>query len=172
MIFNESILLYLIILCQIILIARQMYLLGEFKKNVRRPLMFRSKYLFSKRVKGEDMALVYSLSCEAPVDGDVVERRLTVAVNGETVSTDPYAPDTVDFGEFTFAQDDNVVVSLVDVDDVGNVSDPAVLEFVATDTLPPVVPGGFSVALVREVPDEVDPKPEPEPPPPPADETV
>lgn len=162
MIFNESILLYLIILCQIILIARQMYLIGEFKKNVRRPLMFRSKYLFSKRVKGEDMALVYNFSCDAPVDGDVVERRVTVTVNGENVSTDPYAPDTVDFGEFTFAQDDSVVVSLVDVDDAGNVSDPAVLEFVATDTLPPVVPGGFSVALVREVPDT----PEPAPPPP------
>lgn len=168
--FIEDNLLYIVIVCQILLIIRQMYLLGEFSKTVRRPLMFRSKYLFSKRVKGEDMALVYSLSCEAPVDGDVVERRLTVTVNGETVSTDPYAPDTVDFGEFTFAQDDNVVLSLVDIDDVGNVSEPAVLEFVATDTLPPVVPGGFSVALVREVPDAVDPEPEPEPPP--ADDVV
>lgn len=163
---NENNFLYIIIVLQAVLIIRQMYLLNL---SVNRPSMFRSKYLFSKRkVKGEDMALVYNFNCEAPVDSDVVERRLTVAVNGETVSTDPYAPDTVDFGEFEFAQGDNVVVSLVDVDDVGNTSDPAVLEFVATDTLPPVVPGGFSVALVREVPDDVDPEPEP----PPADDVV
>jgi len=168
MAFNEVMFLYAIIVLQSILIVRQIYLLNRCSKSVPRPLMFRSKYLFSKRIKGEDMALVYSLSCESPVDGDVVERRLTVAVNGETVSTDPYAPDTVDFGEFTFAQDDNVSVTLVDVDDVGNVSDPAVLEFVATDTLPPVVPGGFSVSLLREVADE--PAPEPEPSPPPVDE--
>lgn len=174
MVFNEVMFLYAIIVLQSIMIIRQMYLLNKYKKNVSRPLMFRYKYFRSKKVKGENMALVYALSCEKPVDSDVVERRLTVSVNGQTVSTNPYVPETVDLGEFSFAQDDNVVLSLVDVDDVGNMSDPAVLEFVANDTLPPSVPGGFSVSLVREVPDEVDPEPDPEPDPvpPEVDETT
>jgi hypothetical protein len=51
------------------------------------------------------------------------------------------------------------MLSLVDVDDVGNTSPPATLEFVATDTIPPEVPGGFTVSLVREV-EDVTPSPE------------
>lgn len=96
------------------------------------------------------MALVYGLTCGSPVDPDVVERKLTVSVNGEVVSTKSYGSDVVDFGEFSFAEKDTVVLTLVDIDDVGNVSKPALLEFVATDTLPPVEPGGFSVSLLRE----------------------
>lgn len=95
------------------------------------------------------MGLVYEVTCAAPVDSDVVERRFTVSVNGETVSTDVYGGSVVSFGERVFKQGDNVVLNLTDVDDVGNVSDPAIIEFVANDTLPPSVPG-LSVALVRE----------------------
>jgi hypothetical protein len=100
--------------------------------------------------KGEIMALVYSVTAAAPVDADVVERRLTVTVNGEEKSSQVYASETTAFGELSFAQSDNVVLTLVDVDDAGNVSTPAVLEFVAADTIPPVAPGGLGVALVRE----------------------
>jgi len=100
--------------------------------------------------KGETMALVYSVTAAAPVDADVVERRLTVTVNGEEKSSQVYAPETTSFGELSFAQNDKVVLTLVDVDDAGNVSTPAVLDFDATDTIPPTVPGGLGVALVRE----------------------
>lgn len=99
------------------------------------------------------MALVYGLLCGETSDTDVVERRLTVEANGEVVTINSYSPLTTDLGEFTFNQEDNVVLSLVDVDDAGNVSEPAVLSFVAKDTLPPQAPGGFSVALLREVED-------------------
>ena len=95
------------------------------------------------------MGLVYEVTCAAPVDADVVERRLTISVNGEVVSTEEYEGSTVSFGEKVFQQGDNVVLNLVDVDDVGNVSEPAIVEFVANDTIPPSVPG-LSVALVRE----------------------
>lgn len=133
-------------------------LMSGIEKSINRPLFFR--YTFKR--KDKKMALVYGLSCAAPVDADVVERRLSVSVNGEVKLTNSYESTTVDFGEFTFAQDDNVVVTLMDVDDVGNVSDPAVLEFVATDTLPPAVPGGFTVSLLREVADDpVDVVPDP-----------
>ena len=57
---------------------------------------------------------------------------------------------SVDFGELSFADNDEVVLTLVDVDDAGNVSKPATLQFTAKDNVPPSAPGGFSVALVRE----------------------
>lgn len=95
------------------------------------------------------MSLVYEVSCAAPVDHDVVERRLTVKVNGEVVSTDVYGGSTTSLGEKTFVEGDSVVLTLIDVDDAGNYSEPAVVEFVAADTLPPSMPG-LSVLLVRE----------------------
>lgn len=133
----------------ILLIAIGIYLLFK-KKIVKEPLNFSYKYLH----RGENkMALVYSLSCDAPVDSDVVERRLTVVTNGRVGPATVFPKDTVDFGEFTFAQGEEVIISLVDVDDAGNQSPPATLEFFATDTLPPATPGGFSVSLLREVED-------------------
>lgn len=113
-----------------------------------KPLYFRAKYVRTIK-KGDTMGLVYEVTCAAPVDADVVERRLTVSVNGEVVSTDVYDGSVVSFGERVFTQNDNIVLNLVDVDDAGNVSEPAVVEFVANDTIPPSVPG-LSVALVRE----------------------
>lgn len=95
------------------------------------------------------MSLVYQITCAAVVDPDVVERRLVVAVNGDVVSTDIYSATSVDLGEKTFEQGDNVKLSLVDVDDVGNVSEPAIVEFVAADTLPPSMPS-IGITLVRE----------------------
>ena len=95
------------------------------------------------------MGLVYELTCSAPTDLDVVERRLTVTVNGNVVATDSYSNTVTVLGERTFAQGDNVTVSLVDVDDAGNVSEPAVIEFVANDTIAPSVPG-LNIKLVRE----------------------
>lgn len=120
------------------------------RKRLRtsQPFYFRSKYVRTIK-KGQTMGLVYEVTCAAPVDADVVERRLTISVNGEVVSTEEYEGSTVSFGEKVFQQGDNVVLNLVDVDDVGNVSEPAIVEFVANDTIPPSVPG-LSVALVRE----------------------
>lgn len=107
------------------------------------------------------MALVYALAVGATADGDVVERRLTVEVNGEVEKINSYPAATVDMGELSFKQGDSVVLSLVDVDDAGNVSEPAVLAFVAADTIPPQAPGGFAVSLLREVADTTAPPVEP-----------
>jgi len=100
--------------------------------------------------KGDNMGLVYGFSCEAPVDGDVSERRLSVSVNDKEPVVSVFDASATNLGEFTFTHGDTVVLSLVDVDDVGNVSEPAVVEFVAADTIPPSVPGGFTVSLLRE----------------------
>lgn len=96
------------------------------------------------------MSLVYSVTSGPAVDSDVVTRRLLVTVNGEVVSTVDHPKDTTSFGEIVVPQDANVVVTLVDVDDSGNESQPAFFEFEAKDTIAPAQPGSLGVTLVRE----------------------
>lgn len=94
--------------------------------------------------------LVYSVSAAPAVDADVVSRRLTVTVNGEAREPSDFTADATSFGELAFADNDAVVLTLVDIDDAGNASEPAVFEFVAVDTIPPAKPGDFGVTLLRE----------------------
>lgn len=96
------------------------------------------------------MSLIYKITAAAPVDADVMERRLSVKVNDTNRDTLLFSSSTTDFGELKVEQSDNVVLTLVDVDDVGNLSNPAILEFTAKDTLPPSEPGSFSISLIRE----------------------
>lgn len=100
-----------------------------------------------------NMALVYSVTAGPVVDHDVVSRNFTVTVDGEEFHKEEFAPATTNFGEISVPQGARVVLTLVDVDDAGNVSDPASLEFTATDTIPPTTPGGFGVTLLRETQD-------------------
>ena len=95
------------------------------------------------------MGLVYELTCAAPVDADVMERRLTVTVNGVVLGTDVFSSDVTNLGERSFVHGDSVVLSLVDVDDVGNMSEPAVVTFVASDTIAPSSPA-LNIQLLRE----------------------
>lgn len=96
--------------------------------------------------------LTYRISADAPKDADVVERLLTVSVDGQDVSdyAKSAAPDTTEFGEINVLQGAAVVVTLVDVDDAGNKSEPAEFSFVAQDTIPPAQPGSLGVTLVSE----------------------
>ena len=100
--------------------------------------------------------LTYRVSAGAPVDHDVVARVLTVTVNGEEKGSTSYSVGA-DLGVVVVPQDAVVKLSLVDVDDAGNVSPAAVYEFVAVDTLPPAQPGFLGVTLVGEAPAPVVP---------------
>ena len=107
--------------------------------------------------------LTYSVVVAAPADHDVVSRELVVSVNGETHPTMIFAGPATDLGTVSAAQDADVVLTLVDIDDAGNRSEPCVVRFVAADTLPPGVPSGVSVTLVGEtavVTPDVTPEPE------------
>jgi hypothetical protein len=116
--------------------------------RMRRPHAVR---LMLVRKETERMALVYSVTAAPSLDADVVARQMAVIINGEAsgMPTD-FPPETTSFGEIIVPQDAQVVVTLVDIDDAGNVSEPAVLEFTAIDTIPPAKPGEFGVTLVRE----------------------
>jgi hypothetical protein len=94
--------------------------------------------------------LVYSVSAAAPVDSDVVERRLTVDVEDSDPVTTTFGGDATDLGEVKVERDANVTLSLIDMDSSGNASEPASVSFVATDTIAPVRPGEFGVTLLRQ----------------------
>jgi len=146
-----------LILCgiAIIVLAQNVYtniIYNNLKRKyerIIRPLYLRYKFI-RKIKKGREMALVYEVSCAAPVSGDVVSRVLTVNVNGQEVSVSNHISSATSLGELIFEQDDNVLLSLVDVDDAGNRSEATTLEFVAQDTIAPESPTGLGVKLVRE----------------------
>lgn len=112
---------------------------------LRRPHRFR----VSLRRQESNM-LVYGVSAAAPVDSDVVERRLTVDVEDSEPVTTTFGGDVTELGEVKVERDAVVTLSLVDVDGSGNVSEPATFSFVATDTIPPARPGEFGVTLLRQ----------------------
>jgi hypothetical protein len=94
--------------------------------------------------------LIYAISAAPPVDSDVVERQLTIDVGTETPKVVTFSANATSLGEVQAEQGATVTLSLVDLDDAGNPSEPAVVEFVATDTIPPAQPGQLGVTLVRE----------------------
>lgn len=97
------------------------------------------------------MALVYAVTAGAPVDADVVTRELTVIVNGSQQKQAIFDGSATDLGEITVEQDSEVTLTLVDIDDAGNRSSPATVDFKAFDTIAPSAPGEFGVSLLREV---------------------
>jgi hypothetical protein len=115
--------------------------------------------LFVRQLGGMPMAdrLTYAVSVGPVVDHDVLKRELSVVVNGLVVETKVFPADAVELGTVTVEQDATVELMLVDVDDAGNRSEPATLEFVAVDTLPPSQPGALGVTLVSEAPMDVVP---------------
>lgn len=108
--------------------------------------------LMVKQLKEDTMAniLTYSVVVGAPVDADVVARELVVTVDGVTRDTASFPGTATDLGTVDVPEGANVLMSLVDIDDAGNVSVPATVDFVAADTLAPGQPGAFVVSLVAE----------------------
>lgn len=94
--------------------------------------------------------LTYTVTAGPATDSDVVSRTVTVSINGEAPDIQKYPANTLTFSPLVVSEGDNVVMTLVDTDNAGNPSAPAVVEFVAADTLPPSQPGGFGVTLVHE----------------------
>ena len=105
--------------------------------------------------------LTYRVSAAAPVDADVVSRVVTLKINGEEKGSRTFEGPVTDLGTVTAPQNAEVELSLVDVDDAGNVSEPATYSFTAVDTLPPAAPGAFNVTLVSESPEAPEASEEP-----------
>ena len=61
------------------------------------PNAFRVKHVRTF-IKGNKMALVYNVTAGSVVDADVVERKLSVVVNGEDRGTTSFPAETTSFG--------------------------------------------------------------------------
>lgn len=104
---------------------------------------------------GTAMRVTVGLPGLAPGEaGEVVQRRLTRVVNGG-----PAIAATFDASQPTFIfdaeQDDVVELSLVNIDDAGNISPPSERTVTIVDNIPPAAPGQMTVG-VEEVPAEVE----------------
>lgn len=122
------------------------------------------------------MGLVYNAFLPAPVDSDVVTRKLKIVVDGVTAVL-TVNPQTTVYELPPVKDGASVELSICDIDDAGNESgynEP--LKFTAVDTIVPAVPGAVNVKIVKEVPDpvvvkaEVVVKPVAPPAPPPVDD--
>lgn len=80
---------------------------------------------------------------------DVESRELTVTIDGTAQPAMTPAKGDVST-QIKVPQDSTCHLSLVDIDDAGNRSEPSTFDFVATDTLPPATPGALGVNLVSE----------------------
>lgn len=122
------------------------------------------------------MGLVYNAFLPAPVDSDVVTRKLKIVVDGVTAVL-TVNPQTTVYELPPVKDGASVELSICDIDDAGNESgynEP--LKFTAVDTIVPAVPGAVNVKIVKEVADpvvveaEVVVKPVAPPAPPPVDD--
>ena len=143
----------LVFLCAVVVAILFAKLVDELRvRRIRQPQFFYEQ-------KGEDSmadSLTYTIVAAPVVDGDVVARLLTLVVNGEDRGTSTFPATATELDVVTVPQDSNVVLTLVDVDDAGNKSAPAVVEFVAADTIAPAQPGAITVTLVGENTDASD----------------
>ena len=137
----------LVFLCAVVVAILCAKLVDELRvRRIRQPQFFYEQ-------QGDDPmtdSLTYTIVAAPVVDGDVVERLLTLVIDGEDQGTAKFPATATELSVVTVPQDSNVVLTLVDVDDAGNKSAPAVVEFVAADTLPPSQPGAITVTLVGE----------------------
>lgn len=103
-------------------------------------------------VREENRMLVYKVNVPAVTADDVVSYEITEIVDGGTPTIIPVkvgdpAP------EIKVADGSAVVLTVVEIDDAGNKSDPSpALAFTAHDTIPPPAPGAPTVELLREEP--------------------
>ena len=101
------------------------------------------------------MGLVYNAFLPAPVDSDVVTRKLKIVVDGVTAVL-TVNPQTTVYELPPVKDGASIELSICDIDDAGNESgynEP--LKFTAVDTIVPAVPGAVNVKIVKEVADPV-----------------
>lgn len=91
--------------------------------------------------------LVYALTLPPAGAPDVVRRVVTQTVNGG----EPTEFDATDGMEVRYNDNDQVVLTLRDIDDAGNESAPSEpFAFTATDAIAPPQPGQVGLTLLRE----------------------
>lgn len=113
-----------------------------------------------------DYPMRFELQVPARNVPDVVKGVLNVKVGEQELIVHdfiPDAPQAIRHPKFIGNDNDIVYATLRFVDDAGNISAPAILEFNLADTIPPPTPEGFSFSIVSEEEPSPVPNPSPEP---------
>lgn len=103
-------------------------------------------------VTGEiDMAITFKVVLPPVSAPDVVTRELTVKIGDADPIVSKFAGDVAVVADLQGEQDAEVEVSLVDIDDAGNRSEPSVAKTVLNDTFAPPKPGELGIELTGEI---------------------
>jgi hypothetical protein len=103
-------------------------------------------------VTGEiDMAITFKVVLPPVSAPDVVKRELSVKIGDADAVVSELAGDVTEVADLQGAQDAEVEVSLVDIDDAGNRSEPSVATAVLADTFAPPKPGELGIELTGEI---------------------
>lgn len=94
--------------------------------------------------------LVYSINIPISSSKDVVYRILSIHIGGVLKYRRSFPASTTNFGEFKFSHNDEVVVSVIDIDDANNSSTTLTRSFVAKDTVAPAAPTHIDINFERE----------------------
>jgi hypothetical protein len=78
------------------------------------------------------MKLTYEISAQQTSHGDTAFRELVIEVNGYETSNKKYHYPINSFGEYTFNDGDEVMISLIELDGSNNEKLLTVLEFIAS----------------------------------------
>ena len=102
--------------------------------------------------EGENNVLNFSITGLAkPTDKDVVKRELSVKVGDDDARvTEITDLEQIEVGGFSGPDNATVLVSLVDIDDADNRSQPREQQFTLQDTIAPSQPGEFGLRVDSE----------------------
>jgi hypothetical protein len=99
----------------------------------------------------KNMAITFKVQLPAKSAADVVARELTVKIGDSEPIFTELAADAAEVDELQGPEGAEVEVSLVDIDDAGNRSEPSVATAVLADTFAPPKPGELGIQLTGEI---------------------
>lgn len=104
------------------------------------------------------MKLTYQIFAKPVVYGNTANRKLVVEVNGGEIANNSYFYSYESFGEYTFVEGDEVLVSLTELDSKGKENATTSIEFIAEKNA--VIPKDniLYVNFVKEEQEEVEEK--------------
>ena len=103
-----------------------------------------------KRRMGHMDTISFKVVLPTLLDADVVSRELTVQVSDLPPVVATLDTAATESDGYSGEQDAPVTVTLVDLDDAGNRSEPSTLSVTLTDTFPPAKPGELSLVQTGE----------------------
>jgi hypothetical protein len=111
-----------------------------------------------QRKVGKMSFIQFKIVLPPVADADAVDRELSVQIGDGEPEVESVGIETREVYGHEGPQDSTVRLSLVNIDDAANRSEPSVLEAVLTDTVPPAQPGELAIVATGERPEEEEPQ--------------